>query len=461
MDSRETAETPMTAPASILLPVEVQSREFDAKLLLACVAAEQGHTVFFGCRTRLHRTAHRLPPSIYLGKGLTKRALKGFDAMGALGHRVMAWDEEGLVYMTPEMYRRRKLAPATLARPDTLFAWGEDNAAIWRGTDGYRGQPIVVSGNARADMMRPELRTYHAAAADRLRERFGRFVLVNSAFGGVNHWVPAMSGSTEDTGAPLPPELVGTTRDPAMNAHRKRLFDAFLEMLGPLADALGPERAVVVRPHPSESPDAWIAAAGGRPNVHVLHEGPIIPWLLATEAVIQNGCQTAVEAFLLDRPTVAYRPYVHDLYELPLPNMLSADARTFDELVDLLTAAGTLRPSQDEARTHIIRRYVTGIDGALASERIVDALAGATVAARPPALGRLREQIRARARGVRRALGIAAGQKNGHERYLAHIFPDLSAADVEGRIGRLTAATGRFGGVRVDPLGDNVFALAA
>jgi len=461
VDTSEAAETPMTAPASILLPVEVQSRELDAKLLLACVAAENGHTVFFGCRTRLHRMAHRLPTSIYLGKGLTKRALKGFDAMGALGHTVMAWDEEGLVYMTPDMYRRRKLAADTLARPDVLFAWGEDNAEIWRDTEGYRGQPIVVSGNARADMMRPELRSYNAAAADRLRERFGRFVLVNSAFGGVNHWVPSMSGSVESDGSPLPPELFGTTRDPAMNAHRRRLFEAFLAMLGPLADALGPDRCIVVRPHPSESPDAWLAAAGRRANIRVLHEGPIIPWLLAAEAVVHNGCQTGLEAFLLDRPTIAYRPYVHEVYELFLPNLLSTKADTFDELADLLTASGPLAASKDEARTDLMRRYVAGMDGPFASERIVEALGSAAMTARPAPWGRLRETVRARARGVRRALGIASGQKNGHESYLAHIFPDLSVADLEGRIDRLGAATGRFAGVRVEPLGDNVFSLAA
>src|SRR3546814_6633752 len=69
-----------------------------------------------------------------------------------------------------------------------------------------------------------------------------------------------------------------------MNAHRWRSVHAFLEMLVPRADALGPGRSIVVRPHPSESHEAWLAAAGGRANVHVLHEGTIIPWLLAAEA---------------------------------------------------------------------------------------------------------------------------------------------------------------------------------
>src|SRR3546814_11672381 len=97
----------------------------------------------------MHRAAHRLPPSLYLGKGLTRRALKSFDAMGRLGHKVMAWDEEGLVYMTPKMYRRRKLSPATLARTDMLFAWGEDNAEIWRSEERRVGNGGGSTGRSR------------------------------------------------------------------------------------------------------------------------------------------------------------------------------------------------------------------------------------------------------------------------------------------------------------------------
>lgn len=450
----------MASPTPILLPVEVQSRELDAKLLLASVAAERGHTIWLGCRTRLHRFAHRLPPSIYLGKGLTRRALKSFQAMGRLGHRIAAWDEEGLVYMTPDMYRRRKLSPATLARPELLFAWGEDNAEIWRASDGYRGQPIVVSGNPRADMMRPELRAYHAETAERLRERFGRFVLVNSSFGAVNHWVPGMSGATE--AAEVPPELVGTAKDPAMNAHRRRLLDAFLAMLPPLADALASSgRRLIVRPHPSESHEAWVAAGQGRSNIEILHEGAIIPWLLAAEAVVHNGCQTAVEAFLLDRPVIAYRPHIHELYEIPLPNMVSREARTLDELVDILEAVEDLRPSGDAARTATMRRHVAAMDGAFAADRIVDALAGWVPASPPSTIERITEIAHACGRSLRRTLGISRGQRSGHERYLAHIFPDLTVEAVEARIGRLAVATGRFATTRVEPVAPNIFKISA
>src|SRR3546814_16875335 len=101
------------------------------------------------------------------------------------------------------------------------------------------------------------------------------------------------------------------------------------------------------------------------------------------------------------------------------------------------------------------------MDGPLASERIVDALAGQCPDTAPAPFDRLSEKVRTRARALRRRLGISAGQRSGHERYLSHIFPDLSVAEVEDRIRRLSAATGRFGGARAASTARNLFALWA
>ena len=52
----------MTHRASTLIvPVENQSRELDAKLLLSCVAAERGFPVVLGSRFFIHLAAASLP----------------------------------------------------------------------------------------------------------------------------------------------------------------------------------------------------------------------------------------------------------------------------------------------------------------------------------------------------------------------------------------------------------------
>jgi hypothetical protein len=51
--------------STLIIPVEEQSREFDAKLLLACVAAERGYPAVLGSRRAIHLSATRLPRGIY------------------------------------------------------------------------------------------------------------------------------------------------------------------------------------------------------------------------------------------------------------------------------------------------------------------------------------------------------------------------------------------------------------
>lgn len=453
---------------SLILPVEVQSRELDAKLLLACLAAERGFRVFLGCRWRLLGQLHRLPPSVYFGKDVTERTGRVYDLLPRLGHAAMAWDEEALVYMTPAIYRRLKVSAASLAAPKMLFAWGEDNAEIWRATEGYAGQPILATGNPRADLMRPELRRYYADAVADIRSRFGSFVLVNSNFGWVNHYKP---GVTEERlrvigqdARDLPPEQVGTWSDPAMLTYRHDMFRAFLDMLPKLADRF-PDRRFVLRPHPSENQETWRQAVAGRGNIQVVHEGGVTPWLLAAEAVIQNGCTTGVEAFLLGRPVIAYRPMRHPVYDMPLPNALGMAADDPEQLADAVAAAfkGELDALRGEERERLARRFVAAMDGPLAGERILDAVArsGSDLFERRPLFERATARLDGAVRAAKRALRLSGSHRSGHDVYVRHIFPDLPVERLRERIARLQRASERFGDIAVAVRGANLFELRA
>ena len=81
---------------NLVLPVEIQIREFDAKLLLSCFAAEKGFKVFIGNKYEIHKSIDLLPPAIYLGKGLRSSPI--YELNKSFFNPVVAWDEEGLVY---------------------------------------------------------------------------------------------------------------------------------------------------------------------------------------------------------------------------------------------------------------------------------------------------------------------------------------------------------------------------
>ena len=54
-----------SAKPLLVMPVENLVRELDAKLLLACVAAERGFSCVMGSRTEVDFCVGRLPPGIY------------------------------------------------------------------------------------------------------------------------------------------------------------------------------------------------------------------------------------------------------------------------------------------------------------------------------------------------------------------------------------------------------------
>ena len=60
----------MTArTTTLLIPSETRTREFDAKLLLASFATEQGYDCIVGSRMAMHQVIGSLPIGVYIAKG--------------------------------------------------------------------------------------------------------------------------------------------------------------------------------------------------------------------------------------------------------------------------------------------------------------------------------------------------------------------------------------------------------
>lgn len=63
----------MTDKPFLIIPSETKSREFEPKLLLACMAASAGYPVIVGSRIHIHNAIARLPRGITSPKTLRVR----------------------------------------------------------------------------------------------------------------------------------------------------------------------------------------------------------------------------------------------------------------------------------------------------------------------------------------------------------------------------------------------------
>ena len=449
--------------STLIIPVETQVREMDAKLLLACVAAERGFPVIIGSRAFVHYKVSSIPRGVYLAKSMRTLSIRMFTILRQLGHEIVAWDEEGLMRWPDSEYYRQRLSPITMGQVSHLIAWGPDNARVFQEYPGYNGAPIHITGNPRIDLLRRELREYYHRNVDDICNRYGDFVMISTNFGLVNHFFPKLGAlkravETENAGGANPYD-VGKGR------HKLTLFNSFLALLPALCEAL-PDYTIVLRPHPSENNQPYCAIAERYENLKIDNDGGISPWLIATKALIANGCTTMIEAAVLGTPAVAYQPVVSDAYDDDLPNSLSRRAFTTDELCRSVKSIvrGELGALTDKERRKTLDQHIAALDGPLAAERMVDVLeAGEYHLKRPKAtpLGEF-------AKGwVHNTLRTAVKQINmrrpGHRNNLtlhAHRFPDISTNEIVERIARMGALLNRFETIKVTQMSKHIFRIS-
>jgi surface carbohydrate biosynthesis protein len=437
--------------------VETASRELDGKLLLALFAAEHGLRPIIGGRAAIHHQLHKIPRSIYFAKGARSRSRNVFRQLRALGHVIVAADEEALVRPHDDMFMC-KLDPKTMRHVQLLIAWGQDNKEVWLRSSFVDGIPIATDGNPRTDMLRPEFRAYHAAAIAAIRERYAPFILFNTNFFDVNHFIPNKTRFKVADWVPAERKVeLKTTRI----AHKRALFDSFLRLVPQIAGAIAPVN-LVIRPHPSESLQVWEEAARDITNVKVVREEAVVPWLYAAEALLHNGCTTAVEAAVVGTPAINFEPTRSEVFDTELPRALSTCLKRESDLLEMLSAIRTERPPAiNDSQKRILEHCLSGLEGRFCCERMLDSItkmsfdSSSTMTARE----RVSAVSSHHAQRLLQTVREAAVGPSRISSYQSHKFPSIQPETVNARIDRFAQTLGRFAGLRAHELMSDVMEI--
>lgn len=451
----------MSSGRWLYLPIDVKVRELDGKMFFAARAAARGWNVVIGQKKQVASVMSRLPPGVFSGFGGQENFAGQYRRLRADGHRILVLDEEGLVTHNEDIYARTKLCPQTLSSCDLFAVWGEvQKGMVLRRRPELEGK-IVVSGSPRVDVLRPEFSALYSDEAQRLRARFGRFILLNSNFGSSNHFMGAEAYLES-----LRTKKIIQSESEALyyrrySDYRDAVMQKILAVLPTLSAAFA-DMNVVVRPHPAERADAWKDGAAGLGNVHVLHEGSVLPWIVAAQCVLHNFCTTAIESYGLGVPAVSYRPVIDDTLETPLPTLVSHVARTPEELVAALRRVMDEKPPAPVAPAEV-RRYACNLGGGpFASDALLDAMekldppADAGWRRRVPlAIAEIR--LRSVARGLRDRAAFLFKRRGAGADYVAHKFPGLARSEVAAVLDRLSGTGYDFSKIKATPLADSLF----
>jgi surface carbohydrate biosynthesis protein len=446
--------TPMADVVSprrwLLLEVGIKVRELGGTALLAFEAAERGWGVLLGSETLRDR------PELPRGVGIEKRLTPGG-----------AWCEEGLVYVDAEEYARMRVDRDAYRMVDAYFAWGRQQAEDMTTAAGCDAGKMAITGNPRFDLLRRDVRGIFDDPVARIRERFAPFILINTRFGAFNGYNdPNVSlASLRRKGRVSTPEHEAKTG--RLVAFQRDTLARFEELVATLSQRF-PDAHVVIRPHPSERHDRWHATAARFPNVHTVFEGHAAEWILAAEVSIQCNCTTGVEAYLLDRPTIAYNPLRDTEFHMFLPNTLSVETADLDETVALVAKAlgGDSLVTDVAAIAHradVAARFVEGMDGPSACRRLLDALESMDLQEVPYRVPGWPSRARESAHGTLSAVKarVAAPRRRERQRFRQQRFPGMATREIEGLLSAAQRATGRFDRVTVRSVGRDTFAIYA
>lgn len=446
----------------LFLPVETKAREFNAKVLFSCFAAKEGFGVYLGELNELMENLQNLPVGIYIDKSIAPTKVKSFTKIKNLGNRIVAWCEEGLVYRDRDAYLRERISPKSFSMVDFFFAWGNVQTGDIKLKLTEDNHKVTLVGNPRFDVLRHPFRFIFDEEARALRDKYGSFILINTNFSRFNHFKNRMyvletlkKRGTIKTREEEEFFLEGSN-------YLGRIFRGFKDMLVKLSKAF-PDYLIILRPHPSENHEAWKNIAENLANVEVIYEGSVIPWIISSDVVIHNSCTTGLEAFLLDKPVIAYSPESSEVFDSVLPNSVSINVSTSEELISTIAALQKEPEKGGKAITRdnveFAHEYITALDGLYASERILSVLRDMSSLSEKSngkkrnsigfLISQIRNDHRSFVKSVLKGLGIDISR--GRE-YKKQKFPGLTLEEVEDAIGTLAGISEEFYGIRAERL---------
>ena len=320
---------------NIYLHVEISSRELDSKLLLATLAASRGHRVIVSDLVGIEKGIKNsvLAPGIFHTKSLSahKDKISRHKRMIDKGFIITSLDEEGnLNDYGYEGDAKTRFSNQTIDQSAVVFGWGTDDVDTLKKIYPKYSHKIYKTGSPRADLWKPLFSNYWSVPSAVPKKPF-LLISCNTGYSNnINSFGKLIKFENEMGRYQSNPKHLEMTMGRYAEDFNKMI--AYIEAVKYLS-AHNNGYDIVFRPHPSEDIETWKIILNGIPNVHVIRDGPIDPWVKNAFAVMHNSCTTALEATISKKPVVTYI-IPGQKYSPQLANELGYRVKSVEELLN-------------------------------------------------------------------------------------------------------------------------------
>ena len=320
--------------------VENFDREFREKLFLAAGLVERGAVgeVLVGNQLYLLSALVNgtLPAGIILFKSTPIYLEAKVRKLKQQGHVLVLQDEESLLSFEEPFVSRNDVA--TLRYFDAVMCSHQAEADYFLERSTFCNAPVALAGNMRLAALRsPIVECLYGAEITEIKEKYGRFILFSSTFCQAFRAYPSSYR-----------ELLAIEFDAEKVSHEvaqkylswaeevRFTFYAFCEFVR-LVSIRKPDWRFILRPHPSDDVEFLRFVFQDLPNILIVKEYSIGPWIHASDLVIGSTCTTLLEAREASKPAISFLPdspgeFTEYLKTIP-PNSLLPVVQTPEELI--------------------------------------------------------------------------------------------------------------------------------
>ena len=322
----------------IYIPCEIPVRELPGYLLLALTASARGHQVVIssGLDFWLYKRLNLLSKGCYMIKNMNVPSVSNtvYKEFIRDGFDMYCQEQEpSIIYGKFETY----LETLNITKDQNVpfkgvFCWGERDTVKFKNFFKSKEEIFFNTGSLRLDLWKTKYKNLHKNFNKVPDKPYILFISNFSYIMGKDNW-------TKISLVERNLEMLKTEK--AENNFIRRVQQD-MSIAGDMIIAIKhistkyPEHDILLRPHPADSVSNWKNIFINNKNVKVIgNQDSITPWIYNSSAIIQNGCTSAIEASVMEKPIISYGPdRVYD--NLDIPNSLGYRARTINELTNSL-----------------------------------------------------------------------------------------------------------------------------
>jgi|TARA_B110000444_G_C18844314_1_gene600936 surface carbohydrate biosynthesis protein len=359
---------------NIYIKVEVKLRELESRLLLAMAAAERGHQVLLGSNLLTLDLVKKkiLQPGIIFEKSIvpSERRIRQLNAYKNNNCKITAIDEEGgFINNSFKDFLEERFSSSSIRLTDKIFTWGDRDYKKFRSHFNNYKKKFSATGNPRVDFWRKEFDYYYKNQKLSQIKPTDKFILLASNFGAMLHerriW--------EEVKVLRDKKNFERGRDEFLyyeyKSYQIRLAAKFVKATRKISQKFK-NLKIVIRPHPSESVEAWKSIIGNHKNIFVIKDGSIGKWIRKAKLVIHNSCTSGVESHASNIPTIVYRPFRSN-FDFKFPNSLSINVFDEKNLIKEIEQILKKKNNTTRKKNKYFNNYFCNLRNKLAADNIV------------------------------------------------------------------------------------------